>query len=836
MESGTYASLGVTYTAGDSFWLVRSGSTVTYYKGATLAAAMTAGALRTVTGVTSTLYFDSSIYSAGASLDVGFTPQPAGAIADSADRSRTTYVYSSHGELLSKYVDGTAITEVYAYDGLSRITSTSDFGDSVNEFTNQNAASFWGVSNATPSNTTINGIYAMTVSSSAAGLASASAIYQQPAVVAGDTLSFTITLKAGSVTSAAFRLLGGTSGVGDNADSSAVLLSGPGTLARRGGSDFQVTGLSNSTETVVRVTRTFKQSEVTLAQIFVNASPAGCAGSGESIMLSNPILTRATQSLTYSDTSSGSTTTLRFANGLVQTSTYDKAGDLLTYAESGTGITTATAGYLYDALGRLRVVTNPTGQSNYLFYDGDGRKVADIDSNGSVTEYRYDAAGNLTSSTAYANKLTGTQMSSLISGGAPSSVTYDSIRPAADSTNDRWSWNVYDQASRLLQTIDGTGSTTVYAYDGASELVSTTQYAGLISSANLAALKTAATAPNLWPHPDDASYWTILYATPSSAGTIDGANAFLLTSTSSTAVGAVVMSGAVSVVAGDSVTYSLWILGGTSVGTLFGLSGSVSGWGAGEDSMLTILSGPGTAVEDVGGRWQVTNLSTTVPTHLSVTRIFRQSEPRRSARFDRDHSPSRRYHHHRETDRDQVGDAAYLPSTADTTNDRVSRLFYDNAGRLVGTLDAEGYLSQTVYDAAGRKIRTIAYSGATGTTYRASGSFADLLGSVTPDANNDVYNWWLYDARGMLRISIDPEGYVSRYDYTPAGYLSQQAVGHKLNASTLIATPADACRLPGSRFEPGHLGHRLDARCLGQCAERDDDADRQHHHDHDLQL
>ena len=43
-----------------------------------------------------------------------------------------------------------------------------------------------------------------------------------------------------------------------------------------------------------------------------------------------------------------------------------------------------------------------------------------------------------------------------------------------------------------MQTIDGTGATTVYAYDGASRLLSTTSYATRISSTNLAALKARA--------------------------------------------------------------------------------------------------------------------------------------------------------------------------------------------------------------------------------------------------------------------------------------------------------------------------------------------------------
>jgi YD repeat-containing protein len=73
-ESGYHVGLGVTYNAGDNFWLVRVGTTIDYYKGPTLEAAVAAGSLRTRTGIGGTLYFDSSFYTTGATMDVAFTP------------------------------------------------------------------------------------------------------------------------------------------------------------------------------------------------------------------------------------------------------------------------------------------------------------------------------------------------------------------------------------------------------------------------------------------------------------------------------------------------------------------------------------------------------------------------------------------------------------------------------------------------------------------------------------------------------------------------------------------------------------------------------------------
>lgn len=60
------------------------------------------------------------------------------------------------------------------------------------------------------------------------------------------------------------------------------------------------------------------------------------------------------------------------------------------------------------------------------------------------------------------------------------------------------------------------------------------------------------------------------------------------------------------------------------------------------------------------------------------------------------------------------------------TGERVTRYFYDSEGRQVGRLDAEGYLSESVYDAGGRLIQKIRYGQATTEALRANGTLAQL--------------------------------------------------------------------------------------------------------------
>src|SRR6185295_12717706 len=68
------------------------------------------------------------------------------------------------------------------------------------------------------------------------------------------------------------------------------------------------------------------------------------------------------------------------------------------------------------------------------------------------------------------------------------------------------------------------------------------------------------------------------------------------------------------------------------------------------------------------------------------------------------------------------------------SHDTITRTFYDRDDRVIGALNAEGYLSRIIYDGAGRKIQEIAYVNATAVSMRTS-PFDSLLNSFAHDAN-----------------------------------------------------------------------------------------------------
>jgi len=120
----------------------------------------------------------------------------------------------------------------------------------------------------------------------------------------------------------------------------------------------------------------------------------------------------AGKSTTVGFDDAGSKTILTLANGLTRTSTYNLAGELISFAEAGSGLATSTTAYAYDAGGRLRMVTGPTGQKSYSLYDEAGRKVADIAADGTLTEYGYTSTDLLNKTVQYAGKLSAVQLAS----------------------------------------------------------------------------------------------------------------------------------------------------------------------------------------------------------------------------------------------------------------------------------------------------------------------------------------------------------------------------------------------------------------------------------------
>ncbi|WUR12420.1 DUF4214 domain-containing protein [[Empedobacter] haloabium] len=117
-------------------------------------------------------------------------------------------------------------------------------------------------------------------------------------------------------------------------------------------------------------------------------------------------------------------------------------------------------------------------------------------------------------------------------------------------------------------------------------------------------------------------------------------------------------------------------------------------------------------------------------------------------------------------------------------DDRISRTFYDNAGKVVGKLDGAGYLTELVYDPAGRLVDTITSLQPAPVELRATGSLA----SLRPGANDAVaHQRNFYDGKGQVVGIVDAANYLTEITYDAAGNVS----GRRQYAIA-VATPTAA--------------------------------------------
>ncbi|MDN6886457.1 hypothetical protein QMO14_22970, partial [Variovorax sp. CAN2819] len=193
----------------------------------------------------------------------------------------------------------------------------------------------------------------------------------------------------------------------------------------------------------------------------------------------------------------GNRTTVTRANGLVTTSAYDHNGRLVSVQQgSASNPLLAKTSYVYNAgESRPYQTIDATGVASWFIYDAMGRISAEVSTSGRVTEYVYNQNSQLAETVVYATPAPGliTALQNAASTHVP--VVFGDFRPARSPADQR-AWRIYDDAGRVVRTIDASGAVTDTLYDGASRVVSSTRYASRIDTANLGSAPTlAATNP-----------------------------------------------------------------------------------------------------------------------------------------------------------------------------------------------------------------------------------------------------------------------------------------------------------------------------------------------------
>jgi YD repeat-containing protein len=452
-------------------------------------------------------------------------------------------------------------------------------------------------------------------------------------------------------------------------------------------------------------------------------------------------LNGATTHIRFDDCSTQTVITL--ANGLVKTSTYDKRGNLVAYAESADAIAGASAAgmtYKYDADGRLTQASSATGATNYYVYDKAGRKVADINLAGWVTEYVYDSADRVVATVRYLQNAK--HAADLNNPDHNQELSY--FRPNSDP-DDFWTWRVYDSADRLIESIEGDGSVTSYAYDASDRLIGTTSYFHKLSPTQVSALRTAPPTSIVLPTGDTAKDGVARNFYDK-----DGRLVAVLDGEGSLSLNVYDAAGQkVEVVAYANRTDPEQRASGTLSELLAGLAS------ANDSHHHYVYDGEGLLRFEVDSLNRVTDyyygdFGTANGSARVVTRYAGTITPPATFTVA------------------TVQSAMASAGLYGNPDSRTSWAVYDSANRLAYAIDAAGFVTAYSYNSLGQVTKTVQYA-----TARATSSLpnvADMEGWATGAASaDDRTTRNFYNAAGELRFVMDPEGYVTRNDYDAEG-------------------------------------------------------------------
>ncbi|MDR3660604.1 MAG: DUF4214 domain-containing protein, partial [Mycobacterium sp.] len=668
--------------------------------------------------------------SSGQTALVPYTPDQNGAYFTGLNTEvpSETYTYDSHGNRLSK-VDSAGDTEVWTYNGLNQMLTDTLYNVAANGYTApsgvQTTTYIYGANNnliytVSPLGEVVEDLYQGAGGEVTQTVRFAGAYTGALTLTALNTWIATAANQVGAmVTGYSYQLDGqlsstthyATSANAQGATSAGVTsysFDSAGDLLSKGVNGFNPQQ-TNSYDTLGRLTQSVSQAGVTT-------------------------------NYAYSYNTTGAVTTATTpSTGVVTTSQYNLAGELISTTVTASGLPTLTTSYAYDSLGRLALETDPNGASTYHLYDNTGRKVADVLPDGALTEYVYNANNQVIETIQYATRLTSAQLTTLASATAP--VSLASVRPSATG-NDRYAWTIYDAAGRVAETIDGAGAVTTYAYDGASNLVATTRYATVLAASALASFTTIPPTSLVLPTASatDATTRSFYDADGRKVGTLDAD--------------------------GDLARFVYDAAGDLIQTTRFATVTSASLRAAGTFAQL--LANVGTSPQD----------QTTNSVYDGAGRLRYAIDPTgRVIEYAYD-AAGHLLH--------EIDYAGSIASTTNYTMDYVQGQIsanglaalaathttydlYDNAGRKVADVLPDGALTEYVYNANNQVIETIQYATrltSAQLTTLASATAPAGLASVRPAATgNDRYAWTIYDAVGRVTKTIDANGAVTAYVY-----------------------------------------------------------------------
>lgn len=408
-------------------------------------------------------------------------------------------------------------------------------------------------------------------------------------------------------------------------------------------------------------------------------------------------------------------TTVSSGLGLVTTYAYDANGNVtaMTGANGQSGTTTL----VYGRDNRLLMSTGPEGQRHWFLHDAAGRKSAEIDSEGTLTEFKYNRNNQVTQTIVYANRVNVTTLTD--ANGQPTtgfsanpataplgSVTLQSLRPAT-SISDLRSWLVYDEAGLQVAQIDGLGHVSRIERDAAHRVVGTTSYANLVDVSLLG----------------------------------DGTQIALSVNGGSLVIGQTTRA------SGQAVE----LVAATTAAT--------------DRERELVLDKTGRVLASIDALGYITQNRYDAVGRLVQTVAYAQPVPgfANAASFAS-----------RLADAQATGSlASLLPAPNEA--DQSSFSYYNALGQKVAEVDAEGYLTEASYDSEGQLLQTVRYA----KKVPVAPTVASTLGQLRPATSaQDQYNTTTWNAFGLVANQVNAQGTKTSYAYDVAGNLSSTKQGN----------------------------------------------------------
>src|SRR5450830_1397536 len=420
------------------------------------------------------------------------------------------------------------------------------------------------------------------------------------------------------------------------------------------------------------------------------------------------------QVTTYSYDKFGNVLTAIRTSGSTATRNYDKLGRLVSESPAaGVPLTT----YTYNSAGQRASMTDGNGNKTIYLYDDAGRVRFTVNGAGEVRQQFYDAFGQVKAVRQYLQRVVGVTE-------ATTALTLLGMLQPQTTPTDLVTQYFYDKDGRLRYTVDAAGGVSETQYTAFGQAAATLRYTGKVAVSMAMSIVTIGAVGGT-----PLSALTALSAGTTGVGVrytydADGRVRYSVSS------------------ANEVQSYAYDAFDRVTESRARAVPGQLTGTNTGDSVQGYEYDGRGNVISYTDAQRNVT---------ITGYNAFGQLATRSRAGLS------------------LAGSAATVASVTE-------RSYYNDDGKLVGTIDAAGVLTTLSYDTDGNVTQRLRYATALTAAQVASATAATLSGIVTAQAAKDADVRYFY-AQGRLQSSATSDGtgwQITTFKYDGLGNVTAQ--------------------------------------------------------------